>query len=330
MESVKYSVIIRTTGNAHAKYQKLLDSISHLDPQPQEVIVVLPEGYTLPEERLGWETFYFCPKGMVRQRMEGIRVCKTDYALICDDDISFPPDFVQKLHKPLQEGRGVFSAAPLYSFLPEPGKEALICILMASAVPTVFHRRSRYVSVLKSTGYSYNRHLDRSVSRYYESQAAPWTCFYADLRAFQKLQFGCETWLDAHGYSELDDQTMFYKAWLMGMKTIVVSDAEYEHLDAQTSTRNNKPAVLYSRSFNRVVFWHRFIYLQQNNLPAKAMAQIAFLYRLVWIAIWNASYVLRQRMTLRDCLICIKGFCAGRRYLKSKAYRRLPPVVRGK
>ena len=329
MESVDYSVIIRTTGNAHEKYQKLLDSVSQLEPQPRELIVVLPEGYALPSERLGWETFLFCPKGMVCQRMAGIEACRTAYALICDDDVSFPPDFVRKLHAPVREGLGAFSAAPLYSFLPDRGAEAVVCTLMASAVPTVFHRATRYVSVLKSTGYSYNRRLDRSSTRYYEAQSVAWTCFYADVRALRKLDFSRETWLDAHGYSAMDDQTMFYKAWLMGMKTIVVSDAEYVHMDAKTSTRGNKPAVLFSRSFNRVVFWHRFIYSQQPGLPGRALSQIAFCYRLAWLEIWDALNLLRRRMRKEDRSICREGFRAARDYLKSEEYRKLPPVVRG-
>ena len=329
MDAIDYSVIIRTTGNAHIKYQKLLDSISRLNPQPEEVIVVLPEGYALPEERLGWETFLFCPKGMVRQRMKGIEACKTDYALICDDDVSFPSDFVRKLHKPLEEGKGFFSAAPLYSFLPEKGKEAFIDMVMASAIPTVLYRRKRYVTVLKSTGYSYNRHLNRTITTYYETQSVAWTCFYADIWALKKLEFDQEKWLDAHGYSALDDQTMFYKAWLMGMKTIVVSDASYEHLDAKTSTRNNKPNVLFSRSFNRLVFWHRFIYSQQRRHSGRFLSRIAFLYRLVWIEVWNICSVFRHKMTKKDCRICRKGIRAAIRYLQSEEYRNLPPIIRG-
>ena len=328
MDSIDYSVIIRTTGNAHEKYQKLLDSISQLDPQPREVLVVLPEGYALPEERLGWETFLFCPKGMVRQRLTGINACHTEYALICDDDVSFPADFVKKLHAPLAEGRGAFSAAPLYSFLPE-GLEAVICTVMASAVPTLLHRRTRYVSVLKSTGYSYNRHLDRASGRYYESQSVAWTCFYADVHAMKELKLEEETWLDAHGYSALDDQTMFYKAWLMEMKTIVVADAEYEHLDGKTSTRNNKPDVLFSRSYNRLVFWHRFLYSQQSDLFGRISAQAAFCYRLVWIGIWNQLSILRHRATKADVSISRTGLHAAREYLRSDEYRKLPPIVRG-
>ena len=77
--SINYSVIIRTTGKAGEKYRKLLNSIAALQPQPKEVIVVLPEGYALPETKLGWETFYHCPKGMVTQRLHGIKMCKTAY-----------------------------------------------------------------------------------------------------------------------------------------------------------------------------------------------------------------------------------------------------------
>ena len=80
MPEIDYSVIIRTIGKANEKYQKLLDSIAGLEPQPKEVIVVLPEGYALPEQQLGWETFYFSKKGMVAQRTYGLSVCKTKFA----------------------------------------------------------------------------------------------------------------------------------------------------------------------------------------------------------------------------------------------------------
>ena len=327
MEQIDYSVIIRTTGNAHEKYQSLLDSISCLEPQPKEVIVVLPEGYELPDEQLGWETFLFCPKGMVRQRMTGVVACKTEYALVCDDDVSFPSDFVCKLHDPLTSGLARFSAAPLYSFLPDRGRESFLCVIMASAVPTIFHRRTRYVSVLKSTGYSYNRHLDRSGERYYESQSVPWTCFYAHIPSFRALQMEKEVWLDAHGYSDRDDQTMFYKAWLMGMKTVVVPHAEYVHLDAKTSTVNNRPASIYSMAFNRVVFMHRFLYSQQGLL-GKIAVKLAFSYYRAWALLRNEISVLRHRMTKENCALGKRGFRDGMAYLSSNEYKSLPPILR--
>lgn len=326
MEQIDYSVIIRTTGNAHEKYQALLDSIAGLVPKPQEVIVVLPEGYDEPAEKLGWEAYYYSPKGMVIQRMTGIARCKTRYALICDDDVRFDADFAAQLYAPVREGIGSLSAAPLYSFLPEKGPRAWLCILMASAVPTVFHKQDRYVSVLKSSGYSYNRHL--KPGRYYEAQSVAWTCFFADIQALRGIAFEEEAWLDAHGYSALDDQTMFYKAWLRGYKTIIVSDARYDHLDAKTSTRNNKPAVLYSGAFNKVVFWHRFIYSMEETSVGRLASCAAFRYRLLWDMLWNHISILRHKMTADDLAVVKQGYNDGWAYLKSHEYCDLPLVCK--
>lgn len=207
--TIEYSVIIRTIGKAGEKYQKLLNSIAALVPQPKEVIVVLPEGYTEPDEKLGWETFYHSPKGMVSQRMYGVAQCKTPYALICDDDVSFGSDFVQSLHKPIAQNLCKFSIAPLYSFLPAKGIPAIIDTISGAAAPAIFNR-NRYISVLRTSGYSYNRKLKENAD-YYETQSAPWTCFYADIGAFRKLGFEDEQfWLDSRGYSAMDDLTNVY------------------------------------------------------------------------------------------------------------------------
>lgn len=320
-----YSVIIRTTGKAHEKYQALLESISKLEPQPQEVIVVLPEGYSLPEEQLGWETFYFSRKGMVIQRMTGIAKCKTRYALICDDDVSFGPDFIKKLYEPIRQGLCSFSAGPLFSFLPRPGIHTIICTLTGGTPQTLFHK-NRYITVLRSSGYSFNRHLDCGQTTYYESQSLAWTCFFADINAFNILDFGAESWLDSHGYSALDDQTMFYKAWLRGLKTIVVSTALYKHLDGKTSTRNNKPAVLYAGMFNRVVFWHRFIYSQQRNFILKTYSRVCFGYYIMSSFIINLMRVLRRKLTKEDFQILRKGYADGWSFIRSDEYRKLPVV----
>lgn len=323
---IDYSVVIRTTGKAYEKYQALLNSIDSLSVKPVEVLVVLPEGYDLPKEQLGYEKFYFSPKGMVIQRITGIAQCKTRYALVCDDDVVFDSNFVEQLYVPLKNGLAAFSAAPLFSFLPQKGTNSILDAIMGSAVPTVLHKKDRYVSVLKSTGYSYNRHLDITNTRYYETQSIAWTCFFADIATFKKLELEREVWLDAHGYSALDDQTMFYKAWLMGYKTVVVSNAYYEHLDAKTSTRNNKPAALYATTFNRVVFWHRFIYSMQNNVVRKGQARVAFCYRMQWMRFWDYVSVFRKRLTSEEYEILRKGYLDGWKYIESDEYKSLPAI----
>lgn len=326
MKKIDYSVVIRTTGEANKKYQALLNSIDSLTVKPSEVIVVLPEGYNLPQEQLGYEKFYFSPKGMVIQRLKGIECCKTRYALVCDDDVVFNADFVEKLYEPVEEGDSAFSAAPLYSFLPPKGLKAVLCTIMGSAVPMLLHRNKRYVSVLKTSGYSYNRHLDTRKTRYYETQSIPWTCFFADVDVFKVLEMEKEVWLDAHGYSALDDQTMFYKAWLMGYKTVVVSNAFYEHLDAKTSIRNDKAALLYSSTFNRVVFWHRFIFSMQKNSISKGLARVAFLYRMQWMRVWDYLAVIRKKMTVDEYDISRRGYFDGWKYIKSDEYKALSVI----
>lgn len=319
--NIDYSVIIRTTGKAGEKYKKLLQSIDALNPKPLEVIVVLPEGYVLPEERLGWERFCFCPKGMVVQRMYGIKQCRSQYALICDDDVQFDSNFIQKLHEPVAEGLCSFSIGPLYSFLPKPGYRALIDTISGAAVPSVFHKE-RYVSVLSSTGYSYNRNIQNMKKRHFETQSAAWTCFYANINALRCLDFETEQiWLDKNGYSAMDDQTMFYKAWLLGYKTFVVVDAEYVHLDAKTSTTGYRKPVLYASAFNRVIFWHRFIFLKKKTLWGKSWARLCFSH---YVFMQKVRDVLK-RMPKDDYKIKADGYRDGWRYLKTEEYSSLSP-----
>ena len=322
---IDYSVIIRTIGKAGEKYQNLLDSIAALVPQPKEVIVVLPEGYDEPAEKLGWETFYYSPKGMVAQRMCGVVKCKTPYALICDDDVSFGPDFVQKLHEPIEMGLAGLSAGPLYSFLPQKGIRAFINAISGAAVPTLFHK-DRYVSVLRTAGYSYNRHLQPDKRRYYESQSLAGTCFFADISALRNVAFDEEKWIDANGYSAYEDQTMFYKAWLRGIHTVVVADANYEHQDAKTSTRNNKPVVTRCLVINRIIFWHRFIYCMEKTYLAKSWARIAFAYRMMWVRLWALLDYARGRYTGTDLKLAFQACRDGWQYTKSAEYASLPSV----
>lgn len=319
---IDYSVIIRTTGKAGEKYRKLLSSISALEPKPREVIVVLPEGYALPEERLGWETFCFCTKGMVIQRLYGIAQCKTKYALISDDDIAFDPDFVRKLTAPLETGEYGISAGPLPEFFPGKGLPTIMSVLTGASGPTLFHK-DRYNTVWKTTGYSFNRNL--KAGKYYETQSAAWTCFYADVEKLRSIRFEDELWLDRNGYSAHDDTAMFYKAWLRGVKSVIVADAPYRHLDAKTSTRGNKEKALYATGFNDVVFWHRF--LSGKSFPERIWSRLCIQYRLGTQWLYNRLNKLRGRMTMEEIRAFESGITAGWAWLDSGEYKNLPSIL---
>lgn len=322
---LEYSVIIRTTGKAGEKYIRLLDSIKALTPQPKEVIVVLPDGYELPQEKLGWETFYFCPKGMVKQRLYGIKKCKTPYALVSDDDIAFSNDFVNKLSIPVVTGQYGFSAGPLVEFFPQKGKSTFFSFIVGASMPTLFHRK-RYNSVLKTTGYSLNRNITTSVSKLYETQSAPWTCFFADIKKLNSIHFEDEMWLDKNGYAAYDDQTMFYKAWCRGIKSVIVSDATYRHLDGKTSTTGINETASYASAFNMIVFWHRFIY--KGSIFKKFLCKICFKYRLFAVSILNYTNYKRGKQKYEVYEASKQGRRDAQRWIKSYEYMSLGNVYR--
>lgn len=323
---LEYSVIIRTTGKAGEKYARLLESIHSLVPQPKEVIVVLPEGYEAPKESLGTEHICYSVKGMVAQRLYGIQQCRTRYALITDDDIAFEQDFVEKLYKPLSDGKYGFSAGPLLNFFPKPGVQTAVSTLIGAAMPTVFHKE-RYNTVLKTTGYSFNRNIKVGTDAIYETQSAPWTCFFADMEAMKKIHFEDEIWLDKYGYSAHDDTAMFYKAWLCGYRAVIVANAPYQHLDAGTSRSGISEKVAYASGFNTVVFWHRFLY-SQSGAWDKVWCRICLRYYFIMQGAFHQMNRFRGKMLKEECEAFYDGIRKGESWIQSKEYVELPPIFR--
>lgn len=316
--SIDYSVVIRTVGIANDQYRSLLQSIKTLEPQPREIIVVIPDDIKKPELMIGSERIIHCTRGMVKQRICGIMNCQSEYALVCDDDVMFPKDFVKKLSDPLIKGIADISIGPLFSFLPpQKSLQSFWSGISASAVPTIFNK-SKYITILKSSGWSYNRKINCKETKYYYTESAPWTCFFGRTNKLQKIDMEKEAvWLDKYGYAYLDDQTMFYKAHLHNIKTVVVSDAIYDHLDAKTSVKNKSKKIEFPIGFNRVVFWHRFIMKEQIGIK-KIIPIISFSYYLFTGFIYN---ILRQDSERRS--LYYKGIYEGFKYLKSTEYKTL-------
>lgn len=321
-----YSVVIRTMGKAGEKYQKLLDSIQRLDPQPREIIVVLPEGYELPKEQIGSESFYFCPKGMVTQRLFGIEKCKTQYALITDDDISFDSDFVSKLYEPLRDGKYAISAGPLIEFFPQHGVQAIISALLGSAIPTIFHK-DRYNTVLRTTGYSYNRSINVQEHQIYETQSAPWTCFFINVDEFRKIRFEDELWLDLHGYAAHDDTCMFYKAWITNHKAVVVSDASYQHLNAKTSVQGIRLKTIEAEAFNTYVFWYRFFYEQDKGVM-RLLDSICLGYYQLARDIYLCLDIIRKRAPIQSLKVRNEAKKQAKQFVKSEDYIKIKRIVK--
>lgn len=276
----EYSVAIRTLGRAGAKYQKLLDSIRNANHRPEKVVVVLPEGFAPPKERLGWEEFVFCPKSMIGQRIEALNYIDSEYTLFLDDDISFTPEFVDKLLKPLEKGDFDCATGPLFSFFPASTAGKIVGTLTASVSVSLFHR-DMYVKILRSGGWSYHT-FSTDEERYYPTESFAWTCFMIRTQVMRDLRMEDEkVWLERFGYAYGDDRVMAYKLVKSGYKACIVSNALYDHNDAKTSTSANEVSnfkAIFSRYYMHVVFWHRFIQGQERSRLGKICNWMWFQY----------------------------------------------------
>lgn len=326
MTEIDYSVVIRTLGTAGVKYRKLLQSIDQLEPQPKEVIVVLPKGYDFPNEQLGYERFCFSKKGMIAQRMHGLNECKSELALFCDDDVEFGKDFVKYLYEPIKQGKAEISVGPLLSFLVPRGIKAVASILSAGSYPTVFHK-DKYITMLRSGAWSYNRNLNFDDNVFYPTDSAAWTCFFGSVEAMKRIHFLDESWIEKYNYAALDDQVMFYKAKLRGIRTVVASKAYYIHNDAKTSQSGIRKDAVFAGTYNRVVFWHRFIYKMQKTILNRALTRLAWTYRCICGNVYTHLCFLGGKVDKERLFINKQAYKAAWEYIRSNEYKELPEVL---
>lgn len=322
-----YSIAIRTLGKAGEKYRKLLSSIAESRLRPDKVIVVLPEGYEPPAERLGYEQFVYCSKSMIGQRLEALKYIDSEYTLFLDDDISFAPDFVDKLIKPLNEGLFDCSTGPLFSFFPASTAGTIAGTLTGSVSVSLFHR-DMYVKILRTGGWSYHT-FNTNVERYYLTESFAWTCFMIRNAVVRDLDMEDEVcWIEKYGYAYGDDRVMAYKLIKRGYRACIVSNALYDHNDAKTSTSssemsNTKP--MFCKGYFHVVFWHRFIQNIEKTWLMRAYSAICLGYWFVGMYFYHLLKSLKPGYG--DHFRAFRGgIRAGMKYISSQEYRELPPI----
>lgn len=323
----EFSIAIRTLGYAGLKYQKLLDSIAKSKHKPKKVIVVLPEGYSLPSERLGWEEFVFCPKSMIQQRIEALKYIDTEYTLFLDDDIEFSDDFVDKLLKPLEEKKYDCATGPLFSFFPV-SKAGKIAGTLTASVSMSILRRDMYVKILRSGGWSYHT-FDTNCEHYYPTESFAWTCFMIRTEVMRRIRMEDEkNWLEKYGYAAGDDRVMAYKLVKLGYRACIVSNALYIHNDARTSTMSNKKIntlPTFCMYYMHTVFWNRFIQSMEKKTVERWKNRICYRYWRITMTIYhmlkrvNTEYSLYWE-AFRN------GLKAGDEFVHSEEYKKIPPI----
>ena len=272
----KYSVAIRTLGKAGDYYQRTLDSIASQTVKPEAVVVYIAEGYELPKETAGIERYVYVPKGMVAQRALPYDEIDSEWILFLDDDVYLPPDAVETLFRELEENGGDVISPATFANHKASWKQKIARTLTGREVLRLFDDEWSY-KVLRTTGFSYNNNPRKAV---YKTQTGSGPCFLCRKEDFLNTHFEEELWLDEAPYAYPEDQVMFYKMYLNGLKLLTSFDSGIVHLDAGSTLVGSEERLqkhIYSEYRNKTIFWRKFIY---PSRPAKLLSLLAFGYML--------------------------------------------------
>lgn len=120
---------------------------------------------------------------------------------------------------------------------------------------------------------------------------------------------------------------MFYKMYKSGLKVLTSFDSGIIHLDASSTVENSKEKtkkLVYSEYRNKLIFWHRFIFLPEKNPLLRLWSVIALLYT---YGIQGIKYGIRYMLGDKDMPTAYKnGLADGLSFLKSTEYKVLPLI----
>ncbi len=263
--SQDYTAVIRTLGKAGDKYQATLDSLCSQTIAPTEIIVYLAEGYDAPVETCGKERIVCVRKGMVAQRALDYREAVTNYLLFLDDDVFLPPDAVEKLFEELDEAHADVVAPCVFANHKASLRHKMAAAITFREIPLLFSSKWGF-KVLPSAGFAYN---NKPKQRFLKSDTNAGPCFLCRKEDFLKIKFKEDLWLDEESYSLPDDQVMFYKMTLAGLRQITSYDSGIVHLDAGSSVSDSSQRIykiIQSEYRNKLIFWYKYIYKSRKHI----------------------------------------------------------------
>lgn len=317
----EYCVVIRTLGTAGNKYQSLLNSIDQQTIQPQKILVYIAEGYALPKETIGKEEYIRCSKGMVMQRSLPFDEVNTEYMLLCDDDISFPPDFVEKLFEGMDKHQGD-CISPCVSG-PNPGKQTWKQTLKRALISNEIPRRDDgwAVKIMRNGSYSYNLNPSQEIM---PTQSAMFTCALIKKTTYQAIHFEDERWLDKFKYAQGDDLLFFYKLYMMNYNVLFIYNTGMIHLDAGTSSKK-LPKDWYRK--NQMIWFvipYRIKYDLKNNTSFEKIRCInSYLIKMLLKFLVTPIRAIKERNPV-ILLDFFRGIKDGYKYVHSTEYLEIP------
>ena len=315
---MNYTAVIRTLGTAGDKYQQLLDSLNSQSVAPNEVIVYIAEGYPIPKETIGKERYVYVKKGMVAQRALRYDEVTTEYILFLDDDLIFPPDTVEKMFQLLVENKADVISPDIFPNSRRSRKSEILMSVSGRMRARKYDKVWGY-KVMRTGGYSYNKTPQNDV---YMSQTNAGACFLCRKDDMVKIHFDDELWLDNMAYALGDDQVMYYKMYLSGLKILTWYGHQFKHLDAGNNMGPEKEKMrLYGDVYFKTIFWHRFIYLPEPSALMKIWSVVCILYFLLFTILISVARFRRDILRTK-CKAIVDAGC----FLRSNEYNSLPRI----
>ncbi len=316
---MEYTAVIRTLGKAGDKYQQLLDSLVVQTIRPAKIIVYIAEGYPLPKETVGVEEYVYVKKGMVAQRALPYDEVNTEYILFLDDDVYLPKDSVEQMYEYLAVNKADVISPDVFPNAERSLSGKLMMMISGRMLARKDDGKWGY-KVMRNAGYSYNSNPKVGV---YWSQTNAGPCFFCSKEKFLKIRFEEETWMDSLQYAQGEDQVMFYKMYLMGLKQLTWFHSGVKHLDAGTSVHSleKEKTLIYSDFRFKIIFWHRFIYSQEVSTLYRLWDILSIIY-----ALGFGLFISLIKGRLDMLTIKSNAICDGVNFIKSKEYRSIPHI----
>lgn len=316
---MKYTAVIRTLGKAGEKYQTLLDSLCAQTVLPEKILIYIAEGYQKPLETCGREEYIYVKKGMVAQRALQYDDVETEWILLLDDDLYLPPQFAEKMFKAIEELNSDVIAPDVFDNASR-GMKAEILMTLSGRMRARRGDKKWAYKVLRTSGYSYNKNPKNSA---YLSQTNAGACCLCRKEDFLKIRLEDELWLDKSGYPIGEDQIMFYKMYLSGLKQLTLFGTGIEHLDAGGNLGNKEKELrlIEGDYFFRKVFWHRFLQNPERNMVKRFWNRVCISY------FYGFGFMISSMKGAKDTFEAKRrGLKRANAFLKSEQYKLLPKV----
>lgn len=276
---MQYTAVIRTLGTAGEKYQTLLNSLAAQTIQPTAILVYIAEGYPIPKETIGVEQYIYVKKGMVAQRALPYDEVTTEYMLLLDDDLYLPEDTVEQMFRLLKDHNADVISPDIFPNAKRPllGK---VMMALSGRMLARYNDKEWGYKVMRNSGYSYNANPKKDV---YWSQTNAGAACLCKKQDFLSIHFENELWLDEQPYALGDDQVMYYKMFLNGLKILTWYNHGMIHLDGGGNHSPEKmKRTIYSDFHFKTFFWHRFIFLLEKSFLLKIWDCICIGYTLIF------------------------------------------------